>query len=139
MDFSQRIVTIRKQHKMTQEKVGELVNMSQRSVANWESGERCPSIPTLIELSEKFNVSIDYMLGCSDVPEKAKKQPAVQDDELLSKVISRLRGLPDSALSRVSDFLEGLEAGRQSAAAEAAANMPIAKQADPDPAGEPAG
>lgn len=124
MDFSQRIVTIRKQHKMTQEKVGELVNMSQRSVANWESGERCPSIPTLIELSEKFNVSIDYMLGCSDVPEKAKKQPAVQDDELLSKVISRLRDLPDPALSRVSDFLDGLQAGQEVAAAVAT---------DPDP------
>lgn len=129
MDFSQRIVTIRKQHKMTQEKVGELVNMSQRSVANWESGERCPSIPTLIELSEKFNVSIDYMLGCSDVPEKAKKQPAVQDDELLSKVISRLRDLPDPALSRVSDFLDGLQAGQEVAAAQAAA---------PDPDGAPA-
>ena len=98
---------------MTQEKVGELVNMSQRSVANWESGERCPSIPTLIELSEKFNVSIDYMLGCSDVPEKQKKQPAAQDDELLSKVISRLRDLPDPALSRVSDFLDGLQAGQE--------------------------
>ena len=129
MDFSQRIVTIRKQHKMTQEKVGELVNMSQRSVANWESGERCPSIPTLIELSEKFNVSIDYMLGCSDVPEKQKKQPAVQDDELLAKVISRLRSLPDPALSRVSDFLDGLQAGQEVAAAQAAA---------PDPDGAPA-
>lgn len=129
MDFSQRIVTIRKQHKMTQEKVGELVNMSQRSVANWESGERCPSIPTLIELSEKFNVSIDYMLGCSDVPEKTKKQPAAQDDELLSKVISRLRNLPDPALSRVSDFLDGLQAGQEVAAAQAAA---------PDPDGAPA-
>lgn len=129
VDFSQRIVTIRKQHKMTQEKVGELVNMSQRSVANWESGERCPSIPTLIDLSEKFNVSIDYMLGCSDVPEKAKKQPAVQDDELLSKVISRLQGLSDPALARVSDFLDGLQAGQEVAAAQAAA---------PDPDGAPA-
>ena len=35
------------QKKLTQEKVGEMVNMSQRSVANWESGERLPSIPTL--------------------------------------------------------------------------------------------
>lgn len=124
MDFSQRIVTIRKAHKMTQEKVGELVNMSQRSVANWESGERCPSIPTLIELSEKFNVSIDYMLGCSDVPEKAKKQPAVQDDELLSEIISRLQNLPEPALARVADFLDGLQAGREVEAAQAAAPAP---------------
>lgn len=130
VDFPQRFVTIRKQHKMTQEKVAELVNMSQRSVANWESGDRCPSIPTLIDLSEKFNVSIDYMLGCSDVPEKAKKEPAViTDDELLSKVISRLQGLSDPALARVSDFLDGLQAGQEVAAAQAAA---------PDPDGAPA-
>lgn len=130
MDFSQRIVAIRKQRKLTQEKVGELVNMSQRSVANWESGERSPSIPTLIELSEKFNVSIDYMLGCSDVPERQKKQPAVQDDELLHAVIDRIQALPDQALARVVDFLDGLQAGQEVAAAQAAA---------PDSDGAPAG
>lgn len=126
MDFSQRFVTIRKQHKLTQEKVGELVNMSQRSVANWESGDRCPSIPTLIELSDKFNVSIDYMLGCSDVPEKAKKQPAVQNSELLEDIIARIRLLPDPALSRLSAFLEGLQAGQEIAA-------PAPADPDPDP------
>lgn len=130
MDFSQRIVTIRKQHNLTQEKVGELVNLSQRSVANWESGTRSPSIPTLIELSEKFNVSVDYLLGISDVPEKAKKQPDVPEkakkqpvdqDKLLAKVISRLLILPEPALARVSDFLEGLQSGLEVAAAQAAA------------------
>lgn len=128
MDLSERIVTLRKQKKLTQEKVGEMVNMSQRSVANWESGERLPSIPTLIELSEKFNVSVDYILGCTDNPEK-QKQPAVQDGRLTEQIISRIRLLSDPALARVSAFLDGLQAGQEVAAAEAA---------DPDPAGEPA-
>ena len=127
MDFSQRFVALRKQRKLTQEKVGELVNMSQRSVANWESGERSPSIPTLIELSNKFNVSVDYMLGCSDVPERQKKQPTDQDGELLRDIIARIQDLPDPALARVADFLDGLQAGQEVAAAEAA---------DPDPANE---
>lgn len=130
MDFSERIVSLRKQRKLTQEKLGELVNMSQRSVANWESGERSPSISTLIELSDKFNVSIDYMLGCSDVPERQKKQPDAQDDELLHEVISRIQALPDPALSRVVDFLDGFQAGQEVAAAQAAA---------PDPDDAPAG
>lgn len=129
MDFSQRFVALRKSHKLTQEKVGELVNMSQRSIANWESGERLPSISTLIELSEKFDVSVDYLLGCSDSPDKIK-QPAAQDGELLADVISRIQGLPDPALSRVSDFLDGLQAGREVAAEQAAA---------PDPGEAPAG
>ena len=92
------------------------------------------------DLAARLDVSVDYLLGRTDIKTRTnKKQPAVDDGELLEKIIDRLRVLPDPALSRVSDFVEGLEAGRQSAAAEAAANMPIAKQADPDPAGEPAG
>lgn len=137
MDLSQRIVTLRKQRKWTQEKLGELVNMSQRSVANWESGERCPSIPTLIDLSDKFNVSVDYMLGCSDVPDKAKEQRAT-DSTLLTDVISRLRDLPDPMLCRVSDFLAGMEAARQAAPAPADPDTGAASPAAPDPAGGPA-
>ena len=123
MDLSERIVFLRKQRKLTQEKVGEMVNMSQRSVANWESGDRSPSLSTLIELSEKFNVSLDYLLGRTDNPE-VQSQPAVQDGELAEKIIARVRVLSDPALSRLSDFLEGLEAAQE-----------IAKQspADPDP------
>ena len=120
MDFSQRFVALRKSHKMTQEKIGELLNMSQRSIANWESGDRFPSISTLIDLSDKFDVSIDYLLGLSDIPDKLK-QPAAVNGELLDEVISRIQELPDPALPRVSDFLDGLEAGRAIAAPQAAA------------------
>lgn len=112
MDLSERIVFLRKQKKLTQEKVGEMVNMSQRSVANWESGDRSPSLSTLIELSELFNVSLDYLLGKTDNPERIK-QPTAQNGELLDKIIARVRVLPDPALSRLSDFLEGLEAGQE--------------------------
>lgn len=112
MDLSERIVFLRKQRKLTQEKVGELLNMSQRSVANWESGDRSPSLSTLIELSEIFNVSLDYLLGKTDNPERTK-QPAAHNSELMGKIISRVLVLPDPALSRLSDFLEGLEAGQE--------------------------
>ena len=128
MDLSARIVSIRKQMGLSQEKFGELVNMSQRSVAAWEAGERTPSFATLSELADKLGTSVDFLLGRTD--EKAnKKQPAAQSGELLEDIVVRLRSLPDPALSRVSDFLEGLQAGQEIAAARAA---------DQDPAEEPA-
>lgn len=140
MTFPERITAIRKELKISQEKFGELAGVSQRTVAFWESGNRTPSFSTLQDLAARLDVSVDYLLGRTDIKTRTnKKQPAANDGELLEKIIDRLRVLPDPALSRVSDFVEGLEAGRQSAAAEVAANMPIAKQADPDPAGEPAG
>lgn len=140
MTFPERITAIRKELKISQEKFGELAGVSQRTVAFWESGNRTPSFSTLQDLAARLNVSVDYLLGRTDIKTRTnKKQPAANDGELLEKIIDRLRVLPNPALSRVSDFVEGLEAGRQSAEAEAAANMPIAKQADPDPAGKPAG
>ena len=128
MDFSQRITAIRKEMKYSQEKFGELVGMSQRSVAAWESGDRFPSYAVLSDLADRLDVSVDYLLGRTE-DKKIKEQPANQDGELLSQVISRIQDLPDPALTRVSDFLNGIQAGQEIAAEQAAA---------PDPDGVPA-
>ena len=132
MDISQRITAIRKEMKLSQEKFGELVGMSQRSVAAWESGDRLPSFPVLSDLADKLGVTVDYLLGRTEDRGQAKsaekKQPTVSDDGLKDQIIAQIRTLPDPALSRVADFLSGLQAGRESAAAEAAA---------PDPDGAP--
>lgn len=127
MDFSVRIAAVRKQMGLSQEEFSELVNMSRRTVAAWESGDRTPSFSTLSDVADRLNVSVDFLLGRTN--EQNKKQPAVQDGELLDNIITRLRDLPDPALSRVSIFLEGLQAGQE-----------IAKeaQAENGPAGEPA-
>ena len=130
MTFPERITAIRKNLKLSQEKFGELVNVSQRTVAYWESGERTPSFATLSELADRLAVSVDYLTGRTDETKTTKKQPAVQDGELAEEIISRVRTLSDPALERVSAFLEGLEAGQEIAAA-----VPD----DPDPAGGPAG
>ena len=130
MTFSERIAAIRKNLQFSQEKFGELAGVSQRTVAFWESGERMPSHSTISCLADRLGVSVDFLLGRSDeATTENKKQPADRG-ELLEDIISRLRVLPDPALSRVSDFLDGLQAGQEVAATQAAA---------PDPAGQPGG
>jgi len=111
MDFSMRIFQIRKQMGLSQEKFGELVNLSQRTVAAWEAGDRTPSFATLADIAGRLDVSVDYLLGRDD--EKEKKQPAADNSELLNDIVNRLRSLPAPALSRVSVFLEGLQAGQE--------------------------
>lgn len=115
--FPQRIAAIRKELKLSQEKFGELAGVSQRTVAFWEAGERMPSHATISALADRLDVSVDYLLGRTDEKNKTKKkQPAAQNGELLENVIARVRVLPDPALSRLSDFLEGLAAGQEIAA-----------------------
>jgi transcriptional regulator with XRE-family HTH domain len=128
MLFPERIAAIRKEMKISQEKMGELANVSQRTVAFWESGERMPSHATISALADRLGLSVDYLLGRTD-QKATKKQPA-DNDELLEDVIARIRTLPDPALSRLSDFLEGLQAGQ-----EIAAQAPAAADQDGEPAG----
>lgn len=117
MDLPARIASLRKSMKLSQEKFGELFNMSQRSVAAWESGERTPSFETLIEIADKANVSTDWLFGRSDEKCRTiKKQPADQNDELLYEVLTRVQSLSDPALLRLACFLEGLVAGQEIAA-----------------------
>ena len=125
MGFSARIALIRRQMGLSQAEFGEMFNKATRTIASWEAGDRTPSFATLAELASRLNVSVDYLLGSSD--DKQKKQPAADNSELLDDIIKRLRSLPAPALSRVSVFLEGLQAGQESAK-EAQANQ--------DPAGE---
>ena len=129
MPFADRIAAIRKSMKISQEKLGELVDVSQRTVAFWESGERTPSHSRIADLADRLDVSVDYLLGRTD-EKNNKKQPAVQNSELLDDIISRVQALPEPALSRLADFLDGLEAGR-----EIAAQAPAGPGPSPGPAG----
>jgi len=111
MGFSARIALIRRQMGLSQAEFGELFDKSTRTVAAWESGDRTPSFATLADLASRLDVSVDFLLGRSD--EKEKKQPAADNSELLNDIVNRLRSLPAPALSRVSVFLEGLQAGQE--------------------------
>ena len=122
MQFSDRITAIRKELKISQEKFGELVNVSQRTVAYWEAGARMPSHAAIADLADRLGVSVDYLLGRTD--ERKTKKPTADGGELVDEIISRIQALPDPALSRVSDFLDGLQAGREIAAAAPAAPGP---------------
>jgi len=97
------------------------------SMSDWESGKTKPTHEHLAAMASLYRTTVDYLVGASDAN---KKKPAAQSGELLENIVIRLRDLPDPALSRVSDFLAGLQAG-QEIAREA--------QADPDPADGPAG
>jgi transcriptional regulator with XRE-family HTH domain len=130
MTFPERIAEIRKEMKLSQEHFGELANVSQRTVAFWESGQRMPSHATISYLADHLNVSVDYLLGRSDDKSRTdKKQSAVSNDELIEKIITRIHSLSDPALTRLSDFLDGLEAGQEISAPSPASQ---------DPDGEPA-
>lgn len=69
MNFSERIVALRKQHGITQKQLAESLELSEIAIQNYESGRRKPAFEVLLSLADYFNVSIDYLVGRTDNPE----------------------------------------------------------------------
>ena len=57
---------LRKERKMTQTQLAELLATTQDTVSLWELGKSYPDIPSLVRLCDIFDVSADYLLGRSD-------------------------------------------------------------------------
>ena len=71
--LGQRLKDLRKQKKVGQKEVAELLGVSLRSYQFYESGEYDPSLPNLVVLADYFQVSTDYLLGRSDEPGYKKR------------------------------------------------------------------
>jgi transcriptional regulator with XRE-family HTH domain len=55
---------------MTQRQLAEALRVTVRTITNYENGSREPNIATLIALADYFDVSLDYLVGRSDVAER---------------------------------------------------------------------
>lgn len=75
MEFKDRLKLLRKEKRLTQVKLAEMLNYGYTAIANYESGRNQPSIPDLKKIAAIFNVSMDYLLGVNDI-----RHPYVIDD-----------------------------------------------------------
>lgn len=62
MIFSEKLQLVRKSKGMTQEELAEKLDVSRQAVAKWESGQVYPDINNLIQISNLFNVTVDYLV-----------------------------------------------------------------------------
>ena len=65
-----RIRDLREDHDLKQREVAALLNCSQQVYSNYELGQRDVPTDILIRLSEFYRVSVDYILGLTDDPER---------------------------------------------------------------------
>lgn len=62
IELGLRIKQCRKMHKLTQEQLAELTNVSPHYIYEIEKGLKTMSLPTLIDISSVLNASTDYLL-----------------------------------------------------------------------------
>ena len=70
MNFSERLQMIRKKKGMTQVIVAKKVHITERQYQRYEAGENEPTLSVLLRLADLFDVSLDYLAGRSDSPDR---------------------------------------------------------------------
>ncbi len=53
----------------TQESLSEAMGKERRTIGNWERGDTCPDIESLVKLCDILNCSIEYFLGVTNISE----------------------------------------------------------------------
>ena len=64
--FSKRIKELRKQLGLTQQELGDKLNVTKGSICSYENGTRMASIEILIQMANIFRVDLDYLIGTDD-------------------------------------------------------------------------
>ena len=93
MEFSEKLITLRKGRDLTQEQLAGQLNVSRQSISKWESGQVIPEVEKIIELSKVFNVTLDYLLKPSEIDELSVKTDMLeqQQKQLLNREQTRTK------------------------------------------------
>ena len=78
MIFADKLIDLRKKNGWSQEELAEKLNVSRQAVSKWEGAQSIPDMTRIIQLSELFHVSTDYLL--KDEIEQAEGAVVSQDD-----------------------------------------------------------
>lgn len=71
-EFGKKIMTLRKQKGLTQAKLAEQINVSNKTISRWETGEGFPEISLLKPLAKALGTTVDDLLS-DEEEEKAEK------------------------------------------------------------------
>ena len=88
-----RIAQLRRERHLNQIGLAMKLNISQYMVSAYETGRHQPTMDMLIELADFFNVSIDYLVGKSDIRYRAEKLIYDNLQEKEVELLNIFRGL----------------------------------------------
>lgn len=70
MHYYPRLRDLRKDMDLTQDELVKKLGMHKTTYTNYEQGKREPPFDLIIKLAKFYNVSIDYIAGLTDSPNK---------------------------------------------------------------------
>ena len=67
LEFADRLRMLRREMDLTQEKLADVMETTQRKISYWELGKTEPDLQSLWKLADFFEVSVDYLIGRKEI------------------------------------------------------------------------
>ena len=96
--IGERLYDLRKDAGMTQDELAELLKISKHSISAYERDKNEPPDSIKIAIARLFNVSVDYLVGLSDIPTPANS----------SRVLPLPSNFPSDLLPELKDYADYL-------------------------------
>ena len=80
-EFGNYLYTLRKSKGMTQQELADKLDVTNKAVSKWETGEAFPETAQLIPLSDIFDVTVDDLLRGKEETLRETKQPSELPNE----------------------------------------------------------
>lgn len=103
---------LREERGFSQQKLADMLNISQQAVFKYEKTSNEPDISTLIRIADIFDVTVDYLIGNSEIREKNAKVGAVVLTEQEIGHISRWRILPAEVKTNMDLLIDSINSTR---------------------------
>ena len=100
---------LRQEAGVSQQKLADIILVSQQSVNKYENKDVEPDVETLTKIAEFFDVSLDFLVGRTNVKEMADKTRLsdLSGDE--AKLVREFRRLTDRQKKCIIELLESYE------------------------------
>lgn len=111
--FAKRLRQLRHMHYLTQKQLAEAIGLNRTQIAGYESAKQFePDYETLRRIAGFFNVSVDYLVGFTDVPAPSTTSE-LTEDEAITIALSKAGGpnsiLSEESISKVRTFIKFLQ------------------------------
>ena len=64
--FSENVYKLRKENRVSQQKLAHAVGVTQQCVSDWEKDKIEPTLTNLCRIADFFDVPLDYLVGRKD-------------------------------------------------------------------------
>jgi len=98
--------TLRNEKDISQQKLASAIGSTQQSIHRYESGDYEPDIQTLSMLADFFDISIDFLVGRTDIRNKAEPVEQYDLNYEESSIVDEVRGLTPEYRSCIAAMIK---------------------------------